>query len=100
MGKDTFKSWKIIKKRKSCLTRQIIVNDFAFCVHLYWFYKKQFFFALQNTLANWSKVFYTTSGVYFVSATFYALFASAEPQPWIATAQIPRPTPSIKKTEL
>ncbi|KAG8180930.1 hypothetical protein JTE90_013936 [Oedothorax gibbosus] len=34
------------------------------------------------TIANWSDVFYITSAVYVVSAVFYAIFASAELQPW------------------
>ncbi|GFR09933.1 hypothetical protein TNCT_445971, partial [Trichonephila clavata] len=35
-----------------------------------------------NTRENWNKVFYVTAGVYFVTATVYDLFASAELQKW------------------
>ncbi|GFY58935.1 hypothetical protein TNIN_343881 [Trichonephila inaurata madagascariensis] len=35
-----------------------------------------------ETMANWSKVFYITSAVYIICALFYAVFASAEVQPW------------------
>lgn len=34
------------------------------------------------TIANWSKVFYITAGVYFFTTVVFALFASAELQPW------------------
>ncbi|GFX70674.1 vesicular glutamate transporter 2.2 [Trichonephila clavipes] len=34
------------------------------------------------TLENWNRVFYITTAVYFSTAIFYAIFASAELQPW------------------
>ncbi|XP_054719610.1 sialin-like [Uloborus diversus] len=34
------------------------------------------------TITNWNSVFYITAGVYVVTATFYAAFASAELQSW------------------
>lgn len=40
------------------------------------------FISLQATVANWSKVFYIAAAVYTFTATFYAIFASAELQPW------------------
>ena len=36
----------------------------------------------QATIANWSDVFYIAAAVYTFTATFYAVFASAELQPW------------------
>ncbi|KAF8789844.1 putative inorganic phosphate cotransporter like protein [Argiope bruennichi] len=41
-----------------------------------------YFTATGATIANWSDVFYVTAAVYTVCAVFYAIFASAEPQPW------------------
>ncbi|XP_042910670.1 sialin-like [Parasteatoda tepidariorum] len=34
------------------------------------------------TLANWSKVFYTTAAVYITTGSIFVIFASAEIQPW------------------
>lgn len=34
------------------------------------------------TVENWNRIFYITSAVYFSTAVFYAIFASAELQPW------------------
>ncbi|GFT80241.1 hypothetical protein NPIL_220121 [Nephila pilipes] len=34
------------------------------------------------TILNWNYVFYITAAMYSTSAIFYAVFASAEPQPW------------------
>ncbi|GFS51063.1 putative inorganic phosphate cotransporter [Trichonephila inaurata madagascariensis] len=41
-----------------------------------------YFTASGATIANWSDVFYVTAAVYTVGAVFYAIFASAELQPW------------------
>ncbi|GFS87265.1 hypothetical protein NPIL_331311 [Nephila pilipes] len=35
-----------------------------------------------ETMENWSYVFYITTAVYIICALFYAVFASAEVQPW------------------
>lgn len=40
------------------------------------------FFLFQATIANWSDVFYIAAAVYVFTASFYAIFASAELQPW------------------
>ncbi|XP_035223109.1 sialin-like isoform X3 [Stegodyphus dumicola] len=42
-----------------------------------------YFTASGATRANWSSVFYITAGVYTVCGAFFAMFASAELQPWI-----------------
>uniref|UniRef100_A0A061QHU2 Sialin n=1 Tax=Cupiennius salei TaxID=6928 RepID=A0A061QHU2_CUPSA len=34
------------------------------------------------TIANWSNVFYIAAAIYAITGSFYALFASAELQPW------------------
>ncbi|CAL1268940.1 unnamed protein product [Larinioides sclopetarius] len=41
-----------------------------------------FLTASGETVENWNTVFYITAAVYLISALFYALFASAEVQPW------------------
>ncbi|GFQ95872.1 hypothetical protein TNCT_280301, partial [Trichonephila clavata] len=41
-----------------------------------------YFTASGATVANWSDVFYVTAAVYTLGAVFYAIFASAELQPW------------------
>ncbi|KAG8180929.1 hypothetical protein JTE90_013935 [Oedothorax gibbosus] len=44
------------------------------------------------TIANWNKAFYVTAFIYFTTTTFFAVFASAELQPWgrAETAKSPR----------
>lgn len=54
--------------------------------------------SLQQTVENWSKVFYTSAGV-FVATTFVYLFlATAEEQPW--GRSVPQAKKDVEKTEL
>jgi len=36
----------------------------------------------ESTIATWSRVWYTTAGIYIAGAVFYVGFAQAELQPW------------------
>ncbi|GIX72944.1 putative inorganic phosphate cotransporter [Caerostris extrusa] len=54
-----------------------------------------YFTASGATISNWSNVFYITSAMYTLSAVFYAIFASAELQPWGITNYKPEKKHSL-----